>query len=81
MTHTDGIPGFSARSVRRGDAVHREAWTTMPESPGMPPFRSLMWPAGGCQKRLPMPRIASVLLPTRQITSAISIGHYYCSLV
>ncbi len=40
MTHRDGLPRFSARSVRRGDAEHREACATLSESLGKPPFRS-----------------------------------------
>ncbi len=42
--HRDGLPGFSARSARRGDAVHRETCATpsvralyRAESPGKPP--------------------------------------------
>ena len=41
MTHRDGLPRFSARSVRRGDAAHREACATLSESLGIPPLRSL----------------------------------------
>ncbi len=40
MTPRDGLPRFSARSVRRGDAGHRKAWATPSESLGKPPFRS-----------------------------------------
>ncbi len=39
MTHRDGLPRFSARSVRCGDAGHRKAWATPSESLGKPPFR------------------------------------------
>ncbi len=63
MTHRDGLPRFSARSVRRGDAGHREACATpsanlLAESLGKPPFRSPMRPVGGRRKALTMPRIA-----------------------
>ncbi len=34
MTHRDGLPRFSARSVRRGDAGHCEAHATLSESLG-----------------------------------------------
>jgi hypothetical protein len=44
MTHRDGLPRFSARSVWRGDAGHREARATLSESLGKPPFRSSMRP-------------------------------------
>ena len=40
MTHRDGLPRFSARSVGRGDAAHREARATPSESLGKPPLRS-----------------------------------------
>ncbi len=33
MTPRDGLPRFSARSVRRGDAVHREACATRTDKP------------------------------------------------
>ena len=39
MTHRDGLPGFSARSVRRSDAGHRKPRATLSESLGKPPFR------------------------------------------
>ena len=39
MTHRDGLPRFSARSVGRGDAAHREARATPSESLGKPPVR------------------------------------------
>ena len=46
MTHRDGLPRFSARSVGRGDAGHREARATLSvplaESLGKPPLRSSM---------------------------------------
>ena len=54
MTHRDGLPRFSARSVRRGDAAHREAHATPSESLGKPPFRSPLRPVGGRRKALPM---------------------------
>jgi len=51
MTHKDamwdGLPSFSARSVGRGDAAHREARATPSESLGKPPFRSPPRPVGG----------------------------------
>jgi len=54
MTHRDGLPRFSARSVRRGDAAHREAHATPSESLGKPPFRSPLRLVGGRRKALPM---------------------------
>ena len=63
MTHRDGLPRFSARSVRRGDAGHHELCATLSESLGKPPFRSSIRPVGGRRKALTMPRIASFLLP------------------
>ncbi len=36
MTHRDGLPRFSARSVRRGDAGHRKACATPSKSLGKP---------------------------------------------
>ena len=60
MTHKDamwdGLPRFSARSVGRGDAAHREARATPSESLGKPPFRSPPRPVGGRRKALPMGR-------------------------
>ena len=47
MTHRDGLPRFSARSVGRGDAAHREERATPSESLGKPPFRSPLRPVGG----------------------------------
>ena len=81
MTHRDGFPGFSARSVRRGDAVHRKADATTSESPGRPPFRSSLRPVGGRRQASTMPRIASGVSPTRWDAVTISMGHYWCSLV
>ena len=46
MTHRDGLPRYSARSVRCGDAGHREACATPSESLGTPPFRSRWRPVG-----------------------------------
>ncbi len=54
MTYGDGLPRFSARSARRGDAGHREACATPSESLGKPPFRSRRRPVGGRRKALPM---------------------------
>ena len=75
MTDRVRLTRFSARRVRRGDAGHRKACATLPESLGWPPLRSPMRPAGGRQKRWPMPRIAGALLPTRRTAWAISMGH------
>ncbi len=36
MTHRDGLPGFSAKSVRCGDAGHRKACATPSENLGKP---------------------------------------------
>ncbi len=38
MTHRDGLPRFSARSVRCRDAGYRKACATSSESLGKPPF-------------------------------------------
>ncbi len=46
MTRRDGLPRFSARSVRRGDAGHRKPFATLSESLGRPPFRSPIRPVG-----------------------------------
>ena len=81
MTHRDGLPRFSARSVGRGDAAHREARATPSESLGKPPVRSTPRPVGGRRKVLPMGRIARGLPPTRRPAGAIPMGHYHRSLV
>ena len=81
MTHRDGLPRFSALSVSRGDAVHREARATMSESLGKPPFRSPMRPVGGRRKALTMSRIACNFPPTRRAAWTIPIGYYHRSLV
>ena len=77
MTHRDGFPRLSARSVRRGDAQHRKACATLSESLGKPPFRSCMRPVGGRRKALSMRCIAGGISPTRRTAYAISMGHYY----
>ncbi len=60
MTHRDGLPRFSARSVRPRsalcDAGHREPCATPSESLGKPPVRSPMRPVGGRRKALTMSR-------------------------
>ncbi len=33
MTHRDGFPSLSARSVRHGDAMHRKACATRTDKP------------------------------------------------
>ncbi len=81
MTHRDGLPRFSARIVRRGDAGHREACATPSESLGKPPFRSPMRPVGGRRKVLTMRRIACNFPPTRRAAYAISMHHDRRSLV
>ena len=85
MTHRDGLPRFSARSVRRGDAGHREACATLSaplaESLGKPPPRSSMGSVGGRRKAWTMCRIAGDFPPTRRIAWAIPMGHYHRSLV
>ena len=75
MTHRDGLPRFSARSVRCGDAGHREACATPSESLGKPPLRSRMRPVGGRRKVLTMHRIAGNFSPTRRAAYAISMSH------
>ena len=52
MTHRDGLPRFSARSVRRGDGGHRKACATPSASLGKPPLRSRLRPVGGRRKVL-----------------------------
>ena len=81
MTHRDGLPRFSARSVWRGDAGHREARATLSESLGKPPFQSSMRPVGGRRKALTMPCIACDFPPTRRAAWTIPKGHYHRSLV
>ena len=81
MTHEDGLPRLSARSVGRGDAAHREARATPSESLGKPPFRSPPRPVGGRRKALPMGGIAGGHPPTRRAAGAIPMGHYHRPLV
>jgi len=81
MTRRNGLPGFSARSVRRGDAGHRKPCATLSESPGKPPFRSPIRPVGGRRKALMMHRITCGFSPTRQTEWAIPMGHFHRSLV
>ncbi len=81
MTHRDGLPRFSARSVRRGDAGHREACATLSESLGKPPAPSSMRPVGGRRKASTMSRIARGFPPTRRTPWTIPMGHYHRSLV
>ncbi len=75
MTHRDGLPGFSARSVRPGDAGHRKACATPSASLGKPPLRSRMRPVGRRRKVLTMHRIAGTFSPTRRAAYAISMSH------
>ncbi len=85
MTHRDGLPGFSARSVQRGDAGPREARTTLSaplaKSLGKPPLRSSMRSAGGRRKVLTMHRIDCDSPPARRAAWTIPMGHYHRSLV
>lgn len=81
MTHRDGFPRFCARSVRRGDAGHREACATLPQSLGKPPSGSRMRAVGARRNALTMHRIARGLPPTRRAAYAISTRHYQRSLV
>jgi hypothetical protein len=81
MTHRDGFPRFSARTVRCRDAGHRKTDATQSESRGKPPFRSRMQPVGGRRKTLPMRGIAFGSSPNQRTADAISMGHYQCSLV
>ena len=76
MTHRDGFARFSARSARRGDAVHREAGATPSESLAKPPDRSRMQPVGVRRNVLPMRRIARDNSPARRTAYAISMGYY-----
>ena len=63
-TPRDGLPWFSARRARRGDARHRKAGATTSasliagESHGKPPFGSRPLIAGGRQAALTMRCIA-----------------------
>ena len=81
MTHRDGLPGFSVRSVLCGDAGHCEVRATLSESPGKPPFRSSMRPVGGRRKALTMSRIACDFPSTKRTAWAIHMGYYHRSLV
>ena len=76
LTPINGLPRFSAISVRRGDAYHHEAYATLSESLGGPPFRSRRRPVGGRRKDLPMKDIACNISPTRRTTYAIYMSHY-----
>ncbi len=75
MTRRAGLPGFSALSVRPGDAGHREACATPSESLGKPLLRSRRRPVGGRRKVLTMHRIARNFPPTRRAAYAISMSH------
>ncbi len=81
MTHRNGIPRFSARSVRCGDAGNRKACATPSESLGKPPLRSRMRPVGGRRKVLTMHRIAGTVPPTRRAADATTMSHDQRSLV
>ncbi len=81
MTHRDGLPRFSARSVRGGDAGHRKGCATPSESLGKPPLRSRRRPVGGRRKVLTMHRNACNFPPTRRAAYAISRSHDQRSLV
>ena len=69
MTHRDGFSELSARNPARSDAGHRKGRVTPSESPGKPPFRSLLGGVGGRQRTLPMLqhrlRLASYPTPPR----------------
>ena len=80
-THRDGLPKFSARGARRGDAGHREPCAMQSESFGKPPFRSRMRPVGERRKVLTMHRIACNFPPARRVAYAISMGLHQRSLV
>ncbi len=95
ITHRDGLPRFSARSVRPGDAGHRKACATPSASLGQPPLRSRRRPVGGRRKVLTtrppqqrrcrcggwMHRIACTFPPARRAAYAIPMGHDQRSLV
>ena len=49
-THRDGLPWFSARRARRGDAAHHKAGGTTSEGLGKPPYGSRPLIAGGRQE-------------------------------
>ncbi len=80
-TYRDGLPRFSVRKVRRGDAGHRVPCATPSESLGRPPFRSRMRPVGVRWKVLTMHRIACNFPPARRAAYAISMGLHQRSLV
>ncbi len=81
MTHRDGLPGFSARSVGCGDAGHHEARATSSENFGKAPFRSDARSLAGRRKVLTIDNIVCNFPPTRGTAHAISMGHYQRSLV
>jgi hypothetical protein len=72
MAHRDGIASFSARSVRHGDAVHREKCVTLITdrsewveiSLSISPFRASVRHVRDRRKRLPVYRIACAFSPT-----------------
>ncbi len=81
MAHRDGLPRFSARSVRCGDAGHREAWATPSESLGKPPFRSRRRPVGGVEMFGRRTASPAPYPPTRRAAYAISMSHDQRSLL
>lgn len=86
MTHRDDFPELSARRARRRDAGHRKSRSTMSDSSGKPPYRSLLGRFApsmrrGRQQALTLSGTACGLLPTRTFPEAIPRGHYYRPLV
>jgi hypothetical protein len=79
-THRDGFPRFSARSVWRGDAGHREPRATPSESLGKPPSVARA-NRRGRRQALTMPHIACGFPPARRIARTISMGRYQRDLV
>ncbi len=79
MTHRDGFPGFSARSVWRGDAGHRKPCGT-PSAPGAeslgpqdlgkpPPVAraNRQWASRRASESLDDPSSVSAALPLRRV--------------
>ncbi len=76
MTHRDGFPRLSARSVWPSDAGRRKPCVPSesygpsapwPKALGKPPFRSGRRTAGGCRKALTMSRRTRGFPPTRPL--------------
>jgi hypothetical protein len=81
LTYEDGFWRFSARSVRRGDVVHRSEGATLSEGRQKPPF-GLPAPPAGLRRSLATMNHIAASPPSRQQTGlTILIGQDHCRLV